>query len=430
MKHWPKHLPDYAWPEETVRQTPKWRRAALAGLFHVAHAAGRVVGMFDRKRNRVLVIRTDGVGDALLFEPALANLKAELKHRSIHFWSPKWTGELFAHCPAISKHVEVPRGFRDGNLTVYQSWKWRAKLGWSLGRWSFDKAIYPARSPEPLGNWLLSSARAQERWLVDGDTINQYDWQRQRTREHATRILHIDPSATHDLRQNENLAAQWSRETRLPQPTLHLPESAISHAEAQTQAWRIEMRRRGGQELLGVVSAGTMSINRYPQSRWIKTLTRLWNQRRAMPVLLNGPGDEREMDELAVELMKVNIPSLRLFVPTNLLQMAAIIGRMDGVVSVDTALAHMAIAQHVPTVVIVAGGNPGRFFPWPQASHHVALTEQTSCAGCNNRCTQSEAICITQIEPEQIAGAYNRLKRSAVSLQIYAAAPQFYQQAG
>src|SRR5207244_6275 len=140
-------------------------------------------------------------------------------------------------------------------------------------------------------------------------------------------------------------------------------------------------------------------------------LGQLWQKRRAVPVVLGGPDDGAAIHQLTRELSRKNVPWLTTDTHAGVLEMAAILAEFDGVISVDTALAHLAVAQQVPTVVLIGGGNPGRFFPWPQAPHQVALNIPMPCDGCNNRCMFREAACITLITPKQVVAAYTRLKR-------------------
>lgn len=428
MGSWPNSLPDYRWPDDLSEMHSPIKQRLLAVAFHAAQLIGRILSLFDRRRERVLVIRTDGAGDGLLFEPALRSLANTVGE--IHLWAPALTCELLSRSPSIQGRMIIPRGFRDGNLEYFGSLSWRMQLGFALGRRQFAKAIYPAQSPEPLGNWLVASVRADERWICEGDTINQFESQRQSAHARATRIVKRPSGAVHELSANASLAREWNDPSPPGLPKVHLNQELLARADAQIEAWKVEMNRLGGQEIIGVVPAGSMSLNHYPPDRWVEVISKLWKQRRAVPVLLGGPDDQRIADHLANELRASGVPCLRLFMPSGILDMAALISRLDGVLSVDTGLAHLAIAQHVPTVVLVGGGNPGRFFPWPDAPHHDALNVATACAGCNNRCTESEAICITTISPDEIVNAYARVKSRPISLQIYVDTPTALPMAG
>jgi ADP-heptose:LPS heptosyltransferase len=396
-------------------------RFLLDLVFHLSYAAGLILSLLNRGRDRVLVIRTDGLGDSLLFEPALESLARAMSPRVIHLWAPSLSCELFKFNPAVRKLVVIPRGFKQGNLSYFASFKWRAKIGFHLGRWSFDKVIYPVESPEPLGNWLFASARAAQGWLNSGDTINQFDWQREQTHEVASMILEQRPGHAHELLRNEYLASQWSEQRQLRMPKVHLPEEFHLRSETLVDAWRTQARQSGAAELVGVVPAASMTVKSYPDQRWAHALKRLWDEQRAMAIILGGPGDRAAMDQLAAELFTLQIPHLQMTRPLGILDIAATVGKLDGLLSVDTGLAHLAVAQGIATVVLSTAGTPGRFFPWPRTAHHHTLSISMPCSGCNDRCILSEAECITQINPQEIVAAYARLKGRRFPLEVYVA---------
>lgn len=154
------------------------RAAMLAFIFHAARLAGRVSSATSPNRRAMLVLRTDGIGDAVLFEPALRSLADRFADYQLHLWAPAATCELFGQHPSVSRTLAVPRGGKAGNLEYFASARWRAVMGWRLGRHVFSVAAYAVESPEPLGDWLLSSVRARQRWYSPGDTENQFAWQR------------------------------------------------------------------------------------------------------------------------------------------------------------------------------------------------------------------------------------------------------------
>jgi ADP-heptose:LPS heptosyltransferase len=420
MKHWPTSVPDYKWPDHYASNGMAPLRWGLSAVFHVAHAIGRAVGFVaqrlgDYEVAPTMLIRTDGVGDALLFEPAMESLAKTISPSELHLWAPRGTCQLFEECATITRRVVTPRGGKDGNLEYFKSIVWRARLGFELGRWTFEKVVYPVQSGEPLGNWLFVSARATERWINTGDLNNQFDWQQERTHDHATRFLEARPgSNAHELQRNEYLTDQWAEENRLRRPRVHMKPAAAQQAETLVSMWRRAASKLDATELAGLVVAGAAKVNQYPAQRWAAALTRLWEEQRVMAVLLGGPNDQAAMDEVAAQLG--DVPHLRLLKPVHLLTMAGIIRRLDGMLSVDTGLAHIALAQRVPTVVLVGGGSPGRFFPWPHARDHVVLNHAMPCDGCNNKCHLPEPLCITRISCDDIVEAYLRLRTDQHSI--------------
>lgn len=417
--HWPESAPDYKWPQHYASARMAPIRLLLALAFHTGYALGLLVSLIRRSVTPVLVIRTDGIGDAVLFEPALETLAQKMSPHPIHLWAPKTTLEVMRAVPVIDRRFAIPRGFKPGNLQYFRSPLWRIRMGFRMGMCVYDKVIYPADSPEPLGNWLFASVRADERWINYGDTDNQFEWQRERAQNKATFIIEKRPGSAHELLRNAYLVTQWGGKLKVRKPKVHLTDRARRRADQQMKLWKAKRRAFGAAEIVGVVPQGSSSLKQYPLARWAHTLKRLWDQRRALPALVGGPGDVQELDKLALSLQHVGVPFIRTHGSFSVLDSTALLARLDGVISVDTGLAHLAIAQQIPTVVLVSGAYPGRFFPWPRASHHVALNVQMACERCRHHCTQAEPLCVTQISPDDIVGAYVGLKTGKMPLQLF-----------
>ena len=408
MNPWPKSVPDYKWPRAMLALHRAPARWLAAGAFHLAYLAGRCVSFLQPNRPAVLVIRTDGIGEAVLAEPMTESLARRYADHAFHLWAPPATCELFRAVPYCDKRTPIPRGGREGNLAVLLQRSWRVNLGYRLGRWNFSAAIYLAGSPEPLGNWLFSSARAKERWYAPGNTENQFAAQRAATSRRASTLMGFPQSSQtplHELTRNAILARRWDANISRHQPTIHLDDAAFQSAAKQAHTWRQIGNWLGASAVVGVIPAPSAALKKYPARGWGEALRSLWFNHRIVCALLAGEPDRGDVNELESELGQ--IPRLRMARSLDLPAMAALIGSLDGILSVDNGLAHLAMAQDIPTVVLASGSHPGRFFPWPaiengKLSRGVTLNYAMPCAGCGGRCHLNEPECVTRIEPEQI----------------------------
>jgi ADP-heptose:LPS heptosyltransferase len=407
FKNWPTSLPDYHWPERYRSVGYVAARGFLAAAFHVAHAVGLTMRVLRRSRQAALVIRTDGIGDAILFEPALESLARSLSPHEMHLWAPEGSCEILRACPVIRRRVAIPRGFKDGNLLVFRSLRWRARLGYLFGRHKFEIAIYPADSPEPLGNWIFTSVRARIRWINFGDTLHQFEHQRHKTHARATRVLSTRPGAAHQLIRNAYLSSQWGGSLELRSPKLPFTAQAIDQAERQLSEWQRVERHVRASAIAGIIPAGSQGINRYPAKSWHAVIKQLWAEQRVLCALIAWPEHDRFIDQIVKDLD--DVPHVRLAKPMSISATAALVARLDGLIAMDTGLAHAAIAQDTPTIVLRIGGDPGRFFPWPGATTSIVLNKPMACEGCHNRCTLAAAECVTQIEPADVVAAYAKL---------------------
>src|SRR5262245_32580958 len=131
-------MPDYRWPEQWLsRWYAPWRWLAAA-VFHAARLLGVLASIPHIPRRRVAVIRTDGIGDAILFEPALSSLSRHCDGYELHLWAPPGVCTLMEAHPDISRFVAVPRGFKQGNFDLFWSLWLRARLGFRIGRHRYD----------------------------------------------------------------------------------------------------------------------------------------------------------------------------------------------------------------------------------------------------------------------------------------------------
>ncbi len=328
---WPSSIPDYRWPlaARSLRAGP--RRWGLAALFHISHAWGRCISLFFRQRPAVLMIRTDGLGDAVLAEPMMASLARQFPGRKFILWAPAATCDLMRECPYVARRMEIPRGYKQGNLEVFQSARWRMVMGYRLGRWKFEVSAYLTQSPEPLGNWVLVSARARERWYCPGNTENQFAEQQGRTVNAADKVLSPLP-AGHELARNAHLAEQWGDDIggRLP---VVFPADGV---DEQWNVWTQTTGELGASRIVGLVASGMEAMKEYPHRHWAAVAARLWDEERVVLALIGGPGDTTNLDRLGSAIGGLH---LRLTAPMLIPSLAALIGRLDGFFSVDTGLA-------------------------------------------------------------------------------------------
>jgi ADP-heptose:LPS heptosyltransferase len=398
-----KPLPDYRWPVEWLgRGYAPWRWLA-AGVFHAARAVGRVVGVLTSRRAALAIVRTDGVGDAILFEPSIDSLARLFDRRPVHLWAPPASCDLLRGHPSVARFIQVPRGFKQGNQTLFWSLPWRARMGYRLGRWRYDVVLYPVEDPEPLGNWLAGGIVARQRWLTDGSTLNQFDWQRDATLRRTSSVLRIAGDG-HELARNAHLATQWGASIDGIPPQLPLNAGSLTFAAVNAGAARHAVRRARAEGLIGVILEGSTPLKRYPPERFAAVIRQLWLEHQLLCGLISAPQDDAMVG--AVTSLLGDVPYHRFPTSPDIAVAAGIVAKVDGLISVDTGLAHAAAAFDVPSVILNSGSMPGRFFPWPAGlTRSITLTVPTACAGCAGRCTQTTPICITTIEPDDVVEA-------------------------
>jgi ADP-heptose:LPS heptosyltransferase len=114
-------------------------------------------------------------------------------------------------------------------------------------------------------------------------------------------------------------------------------------------------------------------------------------------------GSTADSVDCGKELSAWQGPAVNLCGQTTLRQAASLFKRCVLAVGPDTGLSHIACAVGCPHVVIMGGGDFGRFFPYSPLTSIVCLP--LDCYQCQWICRYSEPYCIRQIKPEAVAEA-------------------------
>jgi ADP-heptose:LPS heptosyltransferase len=119
---------------------------------------------------------------------------------------------------------------------------------------------------------------------------------------------------------------------------------------------------------------------------------------------LGGTGREREVNSGVVDtLRKHGIAALNLSGRLQLAESAALLADCRLAAGMETGLAHIACALSVPNVVVLGGGHFGRFMPYSPKTTAVCLPLE--CYNCAWACRYPAPYCITGITPAAITQA-------------------------
>jgi ADP-heptose:LPS heptosyltransferase len=359
-------------------------------------------------------------------------LRAIAVQSRVDLWIASPADELFSLHPRVQSMRIVPRGFKAGNLQVRRRLWTRCRLAWRLASRRYVNVWYPAHSPEPLGHWLFTGCRAVRRIAPAGDLENQFDWQRDRVRPHITRLVRCEPG--HDLNRNRQLivkALNMPARAIRQRPTDESPtagsgvvptnDTTLACSAARPSPFDDDWRPRfdhlradvdlaasmtkpprNADRVVAFMPGSSLKIKAYPIDAWTDVLRVLADQFDVHPLLLGGADDR---DRIAAITASLDRPVSTLTQPMSLPETGLLLRQTAGLVAVDTGLAHLAVALNVPTVVLVSGGHPGRFFPWPMAAACTVLSEPVPCAGCANHCIHPTAICLDRIPPDRVVRA-------------------------
>jgi ADP-heptose:LPS heptosyltransferase len=294
---------------------------------------------------KILVLQLKRIGDLILTTPALVALRSHLPEAQITLAVEDATRELLPAMDYLSASFVYDRGGLNGPL-------WR-KLIFS----NFDVCLDFTGNDRSALFSVLSKARLRA-------TFQSV----QRSGLRAMFYNRFVPSAVRDHHTVDHylhlLKAIGIEETQVP-VRLDPPEWAEKKA---TQL----LRGAGVEGPFVIVHPGTARPEKYwVPERWAEVIA--WvKARTGMEVVITGSRDVYEQEQIGTIKRCTTAAVPDLSGRTDLLTMAALVGRARLVLSGDSAAMHLAAARETPQVALFGPTNP---FHWrPRHSRAVVLT--------------------------------------------------------
>jgi ADP-heptose:LPS heptosyltransferase len=304
----------------------------------------------------VLIIRRRALGDALVSLPLVHRLCDALPAAEIDLLIDRPFAEL------------VARGAGRARVLAWPPPPELAPQGWLRflrGR-RYDLVIDVLSTPRTALWTALSGARLRvgydlrwRRWA--------YNLPVPRNREGKTALGQFAGEGFLDLARRLTLpVAPWR-----PGEPPHIPVDSLGQAHRLwAEAWSA-----GAAPRIGLALGATWPAKAWPAREAARLIVALRDAGR-VPLLLPGPGDEALTAALRAEL-----PDAPVAPPTDLMQLADLLGRLDLLVCTDNGARHLAALMDTPTVTLYGPTDPRG---WNQEHPlHVGLSRPVDCAPCD-----------------------------------------------
>lgn len=361
------------------------------------------------KRNTVLVVRLDAIGDFLLWIEAAKQLRELYPKPRYHLTllgNEAWT-ELAENLNAFDRIISVNRG------RFLREIRYRASILKQIRRAGFEKAIYPAFSREFLcGDTIIRACGAKERIGLIGDHSNITPWLKRITDRWYTRLIRIEnDTGVEMVRNGEFMAGLGARGHRAKQPVMTIPKS-WSPAELRDIPYVV------------LFPGASWAGRRWPVDRFAQIARRVF-QRTGWTALICGGAEETE---LADGFVQHEFPVQNWIGRTSIKELAGVIAGARMVITNETSATHLAIAMGVPVVCLLGGGDYGRFLPLPADDGEpnpqiVTVSHRMPCFGCRWSCVYEVADgepvpCIQNISLEMAWTEIDRLIQMTASRRL------------
>jgi ADP-heptose:LPS heptosyltransferase len=297
----------------------------------------------------VLIIRTDGIGDFVVWIDAARALVRHYRGQGKRVtllasstWA-EWARELNLFDAVISIDRQ-----RLNKETTY-----RARTELALRRNRFSVTLQPIYSRHYYEDMLAYMTGAKELigWL--GDMPIQFPRIKRIRDRWYTRMLSVDPLHNTEIIRNADFVRQLADTSYV---------AKMSDLRSYASTLPIDQTTAAAKGVFYVLFPGTSwEGKRWPVAHFTELSQRIYKQTGWSGMVCGG----REDQEFAAELVSASTaPLLNITGKTSISQLTLILSRARFLVANDTGAAHIAASVGTPVVCLLGGGHYGRFFPY------------------------------------------------------------------
>jgi heptosyltransferase II len=349
---------------------------------------------------KILISALSGIGDALMFSPALKLLRQKYPEAQIDLLSMfKGVEQLYAGNPDIDNVIHWD--FIKSN--PFSSIAFLLKLR----RLKYDVTInvYPSnRWPYNLISFLIGANKRL------GHNYNHLNL---RSLNFLNNYRILEDDLKHNVEENIRLIEMLDVKVNgeLPPLRIHLNEADIQAAEEWLRSNGIAERKL----ILGF-HAGSATMKNHEKRRWAAEkfahLGKQLIEKCDATILLFGGPDEYDLNDSINKFMErkafiVKVPRLS--------TSAALISRCKVFVVNDSGLMHLAAGLQIPVVTIFAYTNPNYVYPWK--TKYIMIRRELECSPCfyysprpaSCKWTVDKFRCITTIGVDEVFSAVKKM---------------------
>jgi ADP-heptose:LPS heptosyltransferase len=339
---------------------------------------------------KILWIRTDSIGDAILAMSMLRNIKGKYPHAEITVFCQDHIAELYEICPHIDNIITFKRSL------AMNDEEYRQKILYELQTVQADICFNSIYSRDILSDYFALSSCARTTIALNGDNSNMPARERASLNEKYTLIVPSPGEYRPELQRHMDLLLGVGIKSAVLDLSLNLTESDLSFADRI-----LSLHGLVPEKTIVLFSGAQYEVRLY--DHYGEALSSLCKEKGFSVIAL---GTSKDFVINQGNLKATGVSSVNMSGKLSLRHSAAVISRCRLAVGAETGLAHIACAVNTPNVILLGGGHFGRFMPYSPLTSAVSLPLE--CFGCNWRCRYSQVHCVRRIRPEVLSEAILR----------------------
>ena len=343
--------------------------------------------------NRILVIAPNWIGDAVMSQPLLANLKAIYPQSQIDVLASPWVTPIYRACSEVHQVIEAQLEHKQ------LQWGLRKQLAKQLELNQYNACfVLPNSLKSAIIPWLANIPfRIGYRGEMRFGLINL-------ALDNLSKV-NRPPMANHYLALANVLEHSQQIDANKPaDPKLNISLAAKESIGATLQAASIK------EKSIYILCPGAEygASKRWPADHFASLAQQLIaNQSDAHVILLGGKGDHDLGESIRTET-KNGLQIHNWCGKTSLDEAIALIGMSKALVSNDSGLMHIGAALKVPQVAIFGSSDPHHTPPLSDKAKVLWLN--LPCSPCHKReCPLGHLKCLKDILPAAVLGAIQTL---------------------
>lgn len=315
------------------------------------------------QKEKLLVIALSGIGDALMFTPALQLLKTNKPNMEIDaLVMYKGVEDIYIRTGLFTK-VHYFNFLKEGAAA---SLKYVLQL---RGNYTHSINVYPANRKEY--NIIAMLIGAGKRGGIRYKRVNTTEF------GFLNHITLDEDDSRHNVMHNALLAGKMFGFPVDDAPPLLFN---LTDNDKQAAAGIIDALPKG-KRYIGF-HAGCSTLKNHIKRRWepekfIELANRLINEKNCTVLLFGGP-DEEELNKQIYAA--VNSDNCVIIKTNNLAETAAVMQHCDTIVSNDSALMHVAAAVQRRVIALIGPTNTSYIHPWK--TEQIIASLQLECSPC------------------------------------------------
>jgi heptosyltransferase-2 len=342
--------------------------------------------------NGILIIAPNWIGDAVMSEPLLANLKAQYPNSKIDVLATPWVAPIYRACSQVHEVIEAKLEHK------HLQWQLRKQLAKQIQSRAYQACfVLPNSFKSALIPWLANipfriGYRGEFRFGLINIALSNPS------------KVNRPPMVEHYLALGNLLKDAAGSTTLDPIPKLHLSSDAKQSVENKLASALIDAHS------LFVFCPGAEygSSKRWPTKHFSELAQNLFKENANAHVILLGSNSDYSIADAITSEAKQHPHIHNWCGQTSLDEAIALIGMAKAVVSNDSGLMHVAAALKTPQVAIFGSSDPAHTPPLSDKAKVIWLN--LPCSPCHQKeCPLGHLKCLNDIYPQQVLDTLNIL---------------------